>query len=165
GTLWIRLGGLEEALSNRVDRIKDFLNASAGSSISEIEVIAGAEDAQLWLAVQEFDWVPEGWGIIKVPLTPARIFVLEERLDGRGARRRYSAGGNLAWVGWPPDPAEAAAEHDLFNIPDSILTRIDLPGLVLQGPTTQPFIGLRAGEALLQRVKQALDPEGRFLGY
>jgi glycolate oxidase FAD binding subunit len=162
GRLLLRLGGLSEALPDRLARLKDFLTGNAGDQIQTIESSDGAAEQTIWTAVQEFEWVPAGWGLFKVPLTPARLYVLEERLDGRGAKRRYSAGANAGWIAWPP---EAETGH-YFNIPDSLLTRLDLPGLVLQGPAGgSPFLGLRSGQGLLRRVKQALDPAGRFLAY
>ena len=165
GRLWLRLGGLAEALPKRLARIQTFLQNSVGKKITATEIIEGKTEQTIWQQVQNFEWVPDGWGLIKVPLTPGRIFVIEERLDGRGAKRRYSAAGNLGWIAWSPDEADPTDALAFFNVPNSILTRIDLPGLVILGPVGSPFLGLRSGEELLRRVKQALDPQSRFLAY
>ena len=173
GRLWIRLGGLPEALPDRLRRMRDFLRKTAGEALNSVEIVPAAEEQPLWEQMQELAWVPPGWGLIKVPLTPARLPGLEarldvsspNRLDGPGAIRRYSAAGNVGWVAWSPEAAETGEAATFFKGIDSILTRLDLPGLVLWGPPGQPFIGLRHGEGLLRRVKQALDAEGRFLEY
>lgn len=161
GRLWIRLGGLAEALPDRRQRIEEFLKKGAAEDIQTIGTLSGEAEEALWQQAREFVWVPQGWGVIKVPLTPGRIFVLEERLDGREAKRRYSVGGNVGWLAWTPEDDSVS----FFNTPDSILTSLDLPGQVFLGPAGSLFLGLRSGEALLRRVKQALDPQGRFLAY
>jgi glycolate oxidase FAD binding subunit len=161
GRLWIRLGGLAEALPDRRQRMAEFLQKDAAEDIRDITTLNGEAEVAVWQQAREFSWVPEDWGLIKVPLTPARLLVLEERLDGWGAKRRYSVGGNVGWLAWSPEDDSTT----FFNTPDSILTRLDLPGQVLFGPAGSLFVGLRSGEALLSRVKQALDPQGRFLTY
>jgi glycolate oxidase FAD binding subunit len=139
--LWLRLGGLADALPARIERIRAFLSAAAE-----------AVDDHVWQKVNELDWVPQSWVLLKIPLTPKRIPVLEERLQEIETRRRYSAGGNVCWLASP------AALSDL----DALLTALDLSGLVLLGPAGTARLGTDPGAPFARRIKQALDPDARF---
>jgi glycolate oxidase FAD binding subunit len=150
-TLWVRLGGLADALPPRVVRLRTFFADRVPETTGLVEWSDGAA-ADLWAAARDFAWVPVGWSLLKIPITPARIVLLEEQLAGREAVRRYSVAGNLAWLAWPEDPA---ALHDL-------LASLGLAALVLWGPPGRPLLGKRAGEPFARRVKQALDPTNRF---
>ncbi len=164
GRLWVRIGGLSEVLSDRLARLEKFLREAPESGVQQVESLTGPAEQSLWQEVNGLAWVPEGWGLVKVPLTLSRILVLEERLDGQTARRRYSVGGNVVWIAWPgPTDTDRGEAKSFFNGLDAILTGLDLAGLVILGPAGQPLLGLRSGAALLQRVKQALDPNRRFL--
>lgn len=143
--LWVRIGGLPESLDARLHRLLAFLDGHA-------EVVQGAEERSVWERVREFGWVPAAWALVKVPITPRRISELEERLSGLGAVRRYSAGGAVAWVACPGDPQAL----------DGILTELGLSGLRVLGPPGPPILGAWIGGAFGRRVKQALDPDGRF---
>ncbi|MEM7346258.1 MAG: FAD-binding protein [Chloroflexota bacterium] len=161
GFVWIRLSGLSKALPERLNHLKSTIAALNNSGIQHMDILDGEADQTRWQQAQEFDWVPEGWGVVKVPLSPKRVLVLEERLDGRGMERRYSIGGNVAWVACPPD--DESLQTSPFNTIDAVLTRIDLSGMVLLGPPGRTLVGLQTGLPLLRRVKQALDPQHRFL--
>lgn len=150
-TLWVRLGGLADALPPRVVRLRTFLNDRAPEMVGLLEWSeVGAAD--LWAAARDFAWVPVGWNLLKIPITAARIPLLEDELAGRAVVRRYSVAGNLAWLAWPEDPATL---HGL-------LASLGLSALVLWGPPGQPLLGKRAAEPFARRVKQALDPANRF---
>jgi glycolate oxidase FAD binding subunit len=77
---------------------------------------------------------------------------------GQGERfsspRRYSAGGQVAWIAWPP-----AGLDDL----DTALKTLDLSGLVVLGQPGRARLGARTGQSFERRVKAALDPEARFV--
>jgi glycolate oxidase FAD binding subunit len=154
-TLWVRLGGLVEALPARVERMREFLLAPKGGATATAVIEAPAEGA-LWQEVKALAWVSEDWALVKVPLTPKRIPILEAQLAEVEVRRRYGAGGNVAWLAWP------AGENWAGKL-DSLLTQLDLSGLVLLGPPGVTRLGVNPGAPLARRVKQALDPEGRFL--
>ncbi|MDQ3248590.1 MAG: FAD-binding protein, partial [Chloroflexota bacterium] len=143
--LWVRLGGLEGVLPQRLAQLRAVLGAG--------ESMAGFVESASWQAVREFGWVPEGWALVKVALTPGRIATLEQFLMTSKALRRYAVGGNLAWIAWP------GAIIELNNQ----LHTLQLSGLVIRGTVEQPRIGLQAGGVFAQRIKQALDPDGRFL--
>jgi glycolate oxidase FAD binding subunit len=155
--LWARLGGLNEAMPARIDRLREFLLKPKGGATG-VEVIKGTEEGVLWQQVKEFSWVPAGWALVKVPLTLKRIAPWEAQLNSTIARRRYSAGGNVVWVAWPN--AKAETWSDPLN---SLLARLELSGLVLLGPPDQVRLGANPGEPFARRIKQALDPGGRFL--
>jgi glycolate oxidase FAD binding subunit len=142
--LWARLAGVAEALPERVRRLQERVG---GQGLSE------EADRALWREAREIAWAPADWSLAKVPLTPARIPALDAELSQMGARRRYSAGGQVAWVAWQGgrDPLEGA------------LLKHGLAGLLLRGDTTGGVrMGKRTGEGLARRVKEALDAGGRF---
>lgn len=148
--LLFRIGGLPEALPGRLARLQQFL--AAKSQLSDAQTITGPDEAALWEQAQELSWVSEGMSLVKAPVSPRQIPALEELLAPALLARRYSAGGNVAWL--------AVAELNTLN---SALNRLGLAGLVLIGPPGRPYIGARKGASLAGRVKQALDPSGKFL--
>lgn len=141
-TLWVRLAGLADALPARLKR----LHALLGDGIP----LDAAEEALFWRTARELAWVPNGWSLVKVPLTPKKIVALDQSLMPN-AIRRYSVAGQVAWIA-TPDPAGL----------DDILTRNGLSGLVLIGPPGKVRLGVHPGEPFERRVKQALDPLNRF---
>ena len=151
-TLWLRLGGLADALPGRLERLRNFLMSSTDGA-GQVQAFGGAEDEMYWKKMRELARAPAGWALVKVPLTPGQIPALEAQLKGKGGHQRYSVGGNLAWLTWPAD----------LGTLDAILKSLNLMGLVLFGASGRLRLGAYAGEALLRRVKQALDPAGRFL--
>lgn len=148
--LLLRLGGLPEALSERQQRLQAYLHAE--TTVGAITLLREQADALLWAEATALDWVPPDAGLVKVPLSPRQIPVLENVLPDPHMPRRYTAGGNVAWLSSPRLPNLGAR-----------LQALGLSGLVLRGEVEQPFIGLRAGLSLSRRVQKALDPEGRFL--
>jgi hypothetical protein len=68
-------------------------------------------------------------------------------------QRRYSAGGQVAWLALPGDP----------GLLDPLLSNLGLSGLVILGSPQRQRLGVRTGEAFARRVKTALDPAGRFV--
>lgn len=145
-TLWVRLGGWEDALPARVARLRTLLGAG--------ELVTPDTETRLWHDLREFAWVPEGWALVKVPVTPAVIPVLEQQLAGVDASRRYIGGGNLAWVAWRGPLQDLSAT----------LASLSLSGLVIRGPnpTSRPEIGAYSQPAFGARVQRALDPNGLF---
>lgn len=142
-----RLGGLSEALPARLARLRGL--------IGEGVLRQGADDAALWEAVREFDWVPADATLVKVPITPARIPQLEAALEQTSAVRRYSAGGQVAWLSWP----------HAVDVLDTELARLGLAGLAVRGPAAYAagLIGAsRSDHAFAARVKAALDPAHRY---
>ncbi len=140
-SVWLRLAGLKSALPRRLDRVRGTIGGG--------EVID--DDQAVWQAVRELQWLPSGWSLIKVPVTPMRIPALDQALPVT-ALRRYSGGGQVAWI----------ALADRAETLEPILIAQELSGLVLIGETDRARLGVRVGESFERRVKQALDPNGRF---
>jgi glycolate oxidase FAD binding subunit len=143
--LLLRIGGLPEAFPTRMQRLRDLLKRG--------EVIEGEPENRLWHEAREFTWLPEGSSLVKVPITPRRVVELDRFLSDQGVSRRYSAGANLAWVAWSGE----------FSQLDKRLNELQLSGLVILGPSGHAHLGVRKGEAFAKRVKQALDPQGRWM--
>ena len=144
-TIWARLAGFAEALPPRVDKLR----TAAGG---ETRTIEAAEDEACWRAAREFSWMPDGTTLVKVAATADRIASLERRFADDEGKRRYSVAGNVAWIGWRgPLPAL-----------DEILRAEALAGLVVLGEPRRALIGAPPDTVFSQRIKQALDPDGRF---
>lgn len=143
--VWVRMGGLAAALPKRLERLVEAVGAG--------RVLQDADEEQLWRLVRELTWVPPDWSLVKTPLTPGRMAALEAALAGKEILRRYSGGGQVAWLAFPQSPrhiAELLAAHNLV-------------GLALFGAQGSPQLGEMPGKTLLQRVKRALDPAYRFV--
>jgi glycolate oxidase FAD binding subunit len=143
-TLWVRLGGWEALLPQRLEQIYQLL----GIGIA----VTGAEEAAAWHAVRECTWAPADHALVKVATTPAQLPALEAQLVTTPARRRYAVGGNLTWLSWP------GALSDL----DRRLAALNLSGLLLRGQHTTPYLGQPPDATLIGRVKQTLDPLGKL---
>jgi glycolate oxidase FAD binding subunit len=150
--VWARLGGWASALPARLERLKGLVGGS--------ETIEGSTEELFWNRLRELEWVPAGWTLVKVPLTPGRLIAFERELK-RGLElglltsmpaRRYSSAGQVAWLAMPEPP----------QMLDDLLIRLELSGLVLFGPPGRPRLGIRAGESFARRVKAALDPLDHF---
>jgi glycolate oxidase FAD binding subunit len=140
--LWVRLGGPQAVLAARAERILALIGAG--------EALSGPAEAEPWRALRELTWVPPGWGLVKVPLTPGRLLALDRQLPAE-ALRRYCAAGNLAWIA-APDPYGLGP----------VLTALGLAGLVVLGAPGRPRLGVHPGAPFEQRIKAALDPHGKF---
>ena len=153
----VRLGGLPDALPDRMVRLQAFMD-------KESDILDPQAEAAMWQNMNELAWGQDGahagtaehdTAVVKVPLTPRQIQQFEENLPA--TQRRYTAGGNIAWIATPD--LNQLATH---------LRHHKLAGLVLSGPPHQlaqlddPIIGLRRGLPLAQRIKKALDPHSKF---
>lgn len=147
-TLWLRLAGDEHGLETRCARLAETLGCP-------LETLASSQEGQFW-KVRSALASPQGGTIIKVPVTPARIPALDAALERIEVNRRYAAGGQLAWLGWP----EERALDDL----DRLLGELGLGGLALDRPGERCRLGADPARSFLERVKRALDPLGRFPG-
>jgi glycolate oxidase FAD binding subunit len=144
-TVLVRLGGLRSAFSERLENLENFL----GQHCEVFEV-----DAEIWREAREFLWQPHGSSLVKIPLTPAKIPGFENRLLEMGLRdsqRRYSTGGNLAWM----------CANDVEKL-EAVLLEMNLCGLVINGSSSRALIGRQTDQVMLSRVTQALDPNGVF---
>jgi glycolate oxidase FAD binding subunit len=141
----VRLGGIRQAFTERVQNLENFLGQHC--EVSEV-------DAEIWHEAREFLWQPSGSSLVKIPLTPAKIPGLETRLRETGlshSLRRYSSGGNIAWI----------CIGDVAPL-EKILLESNLAGLVINGSSQRGLIGKQTGLGMLSRVAQALDPNKIF---
>jgi hypothetical protein len=124
------------------------------ATVVEPPAILAPTDANAWwTASRDFTWLTTP--LAKVAVTPSRIHGLDAALARAGAARRYGAGGEVAWVGWP------GAWADL----DALLIEHGLSGATLIGPApADPMLGVRPDDAFLSRVRQTIDPRGTFRG-
>ncbi len=138
-----------EIQAGRIQRLKGLLGGDA-------QALETPQEAELWRSHREFTWLRPGSTLIKAPLTPSNIPGLESFFQQNGeaaqAQRIYSAAGNVAWIGWQGQAA----------VLDAALGRMGLSGLALLGPAQRTWYGIRRGEVFAQRVRQALDPQGKF---
>ena len=88
--------------------------------------------------------------ICKVIIAPRQIARFDSLV--RQMQRRYSAGGNTAWL--------ATDDIDLLK---TILAAEQLPGLVLRGAVARPVIGKHSENVLAARVKRVLDPHNKLV--
>jgi hypothetical protein len=144
-TVLVRLGGIRQAFSERVENLENFLGQRC--EVSEV-------DAEIWREAREFLWQPSGSSLVKIPLTPAKIPGFENRLRETGlshSPRRFSSGANLAWI----------CIGDVAPL-EKILLESSLAGLVINGSSQRGLIGKQTGLGMLSRVAQALDPNKIF---
>ena len=144
GTVLVRLGGVPEALDARLDRLEGFVGQKA-------ERLAGNTEKIVWDGFREFTEHRSARYILKIPVTPKRIPMLEARLEG-AAVRRYGSAGQVAWVGWNAELQEL----------ERVLHELELSALVFMGETEKPILGVGPDAGMLKRVKKALDPDGKF---
>jgi hypothetical protein len=148
--LWVRLGGLSLALPQRLDRLAGLLNEK--SRPHQIELFGEDAPASHWAEMNTMTWRSAGGLLAKIPVTPKRVRQLDPLLADAGAIRRYSSGGNTAWISWP-DPVDKL---------DALLRQHKLSALLLDGPPGRPWLGHLTGRAMLERIAATLDPEGKF---
>ena len=147
--LVVRLTGLESSLPARQDLLKALFKQPGAA----MDLLHGSEENQYWERVREMDWIPAGWALVKIPLTPRRIPDLEAALADLKSLRRYSAGGQLLWLA-TPDPIQVLHER---------LSDHEFSGLVVFGPPGLTRLGVRTGSDFEGLVKTALDPSNRFV--
>jgi glycolate dehydrogenase FAD-binding subunit len=145
-TLFVRLGGLQAALPARLERLLTLLDHRG-------DVAEGQEDAGLWSEARELEWAPPGATLVKAALTPERIPRLEAFLAGKPVLRRYSCGGQMAWLAGDVPLKEF---NDWFK-------QLQLNGTSFFGPPGWPRLGDFTGRPFYVRVKEALDPRRHFV--
>ena len=119
-------------------------------------MLKGSDDEKIWEEVREFNWVPPGWYLVKIPITPSRIPALEGALIAvpgySMAIRRYSCGGQQLWLSMADPPA----------ILHNLLLTQGLSGMAILGPQSTKRLGVQGEEMLSKRIKDAVDPARRF---
>ena len=143
--LLMRIGGIQESLLDRIDR----LQRVAGDG----EVIEGEEEVKTWRDIADFKWLQAGELLVKIPVTPKRVVELDRFLSRSSTKRHYSVGCNVAWV---------ALRKPLDDL-DVQLNKLGLSGLVLVGEVDKIHLGFIKGNQFSKKVKEALDPEDRWV--
>jgi len=149
-SLFVRLGGLREAIEKGADRVIVRCEANG------VVVSHGPQEHQFWSPLLDWSWCRRDECFVRVPLTTSKIFELESQLAQYPARRRYSVAGNVAWIAWP----QSVAIEKL----DRILQSLAIVGRIVRGEVIQSSqIGRRPSDVFASRIRQALDPENRFV--
>jgi glycolate oxidase FAD binding subunit len=144
--LLVRIGGRADLLRPRVERLQSLLGCG--------EPLHGDIERDCWRGVDGFRWAAGSAALVKTPLNALQVGAMDQKLAGLGLLRRYSVAGNAAWIALP--------QADQLPALDSELTALKLGGVVVRGQPGRPLLGVRSGEPFYRRVKQALDPDGRF---
>jgi glycolate oxidase FAD binding subunit len=146
GRVHVRLDGPPATRVARVEAVTGLVAEGA---------LQGAEEHAHWRGARELRWVAAGASVVRVALAPRTAAALVPRLEAAGAVVRLSLGANLAWVAWPAD-ASRAALHDA-------LCDAGARGVALTGPPGDRLVlGPPSGGAFGERLREALDPQGRF---
>jgi glycolate oxidase FAD binding subunit len=137
--LAIRIGGIATAIPNRLSRLQ--------SLVPKANVLREHDDELFWRAASNFEWAGEAPTLLKLPITPNAIPALERHLAMAQTNRRYSVGGNVAWIAadWTNEWSSQFGEAQTF---------LGRPNPLVQPTTPGPF-----GRA----IKRALDPEMKFI--
>ena len=137
--LAIRIGGIATALSNRLSRLQKIVPGSS-------RVLRDHEEELFWQAASNFDWACKAEKLLKLPMTSRTIPEVEELFANSQICRRYSVGGNVAWIAteWNADFQLRLGSVQTFLGQPSTITRSSEPG---------PF-----GQA----IQRALDPASKF---
>lgn len=146
--LLVRVGGPASGLAARLERIEALLGGGG-------ERLEGAEEEAVWRRLRELAWFADQPVLLRLFALPGRMEALDERLARHGARRLFSQGGNAVWAGFDAAPDWEALAAELAG-----------EGAVALcwrgGPPGRRFLVEPPGRLLAERVKEALDPEGKF---
>lgn len=142
--LLARFAGMSETLSERVHRLIDVLHHNTALQYPD------QVDDSVWSNINEFTWVGDNPNVVKVPIAPKKVPTLDASLVDMS--RRYSVGGNIAWI----------ATQDIENL-STILGEQQLTGLHVLGDSDNPILGEPIDNVFAQRVKAVLDPENKFV--
>jgi glycolate oxidase len=143
GRVLVRLGGSATSLEPRLERLRRVLALPARK-------LLGGEEADLWDG--RLAWAPQEAALVRLALGPRRAAALDASLGS--AARRYTRAGAGGWVAWPPD-------RPLDEL-DAALRDVGAGGVRLTGAPGTVLLGATSGGAFADRVRRALDPDGRF---
>ena len=151
--LLIRLSGNVEAVETLSRRVATIVEQHQPAAVVE----SCSDAAAAWGSLQSGTWAGPDEYWVRVALGPRQLAALEHDLAASLVPRRYSAAGNLAWLRWP-------ASRPLEQL-DDLLRHHRLGGSVLTGQTARYRLGTRGNAAIIRRIKRALDPAGKFVGF
>ena len=142
-SLLVRLAGFEKTLPQRLDRFA----ASMKTNTALVDSVELGTDTAIWNVLNE---LTKAAYLVKVVLSPKQIPPFDAMISED--QRRYSAGGNVAWV----------AADDIDRL-DLVLRQHALSGLCIRGAVDSPLVGKTIDNVLAKRVKQVLDPQNKFV--
>ena len=148
--LWVRLAGLAESLPARLERLATTLQG-------RVERWDKAQqERQIWADRGEFDWLPDGAWLVKIPTTISRLAELEDAWRNLEAviPRRYSVGGNLCWLAWPQ-------EQGLPRLA-GVLQELGCQAVVVRGPAPTNGWQQPSLDPLSERLRTVLDPHQKL---
>ncbi len=141
-SLLVGLAGFHETLPRRARQFAAAMRAgTAVIDASDVKDDAALRDPVAGLT---------GEFLVKVVIPPRKIARFDSLVGDM--QRRYSAGGNVAWL----------ATEDIGAL-QQILEAQQLPGLVLRGSVECPVIGKPLENELAARVKRVLDPNNKLV--
>ena len=96
--LWVRLGGMPEAIESKLKRFIASLPRS-------MEVEQHDNDEAVWDRVKAFQWCRDHPTLVKIAITPRQIHEFEEYFQqlGGSTARRYGCGGNVLYLACDSD--------------------------------------------------------------
>lgn len=150
GDQWVmlvRMNGRAESLSARVER---FLNALKHQT-AQIESSELGDDTIVWDTLNDLS-TDDSPNVVKVVLSPKQIPAFDADIHTSVSNRRYSVGGNVAWI----------ATGDLKTLHNA-LEKHHLTGLAILGHSDSVILGKPINNVLSDRVKQILDPDNKFV--
>ena len=151
-SIWIRIGGTDDACEAIAKDIQLTLGAPSLTSIES------TESDQFWSAINRLRFgTNEDDLIAKVPTDHGSALLIAVWCDTTSGRSslHISVAGALGWL--------AFTKETLPEV-DALLTRLDRPGMLVRGgaPDRMMFIGRRNNNPIDVAVKNAMDPPGRF---
>ena len=150
GSLLVRIGGFEQTLEARLQRLADRIGGLCSSAA--VAVASSNDEVGLWRARTELAWSSDAPMLIKLPATSTELRGLAESFAETSARLIWSAGCQV-FLSWSED-REGLSER---------LSQLRMRALVLRGEAGSRFLGAPATGAVMQeKVEHALDPMGRL---
>lgn len=142
-----RLAGNLEAIEKRLLRIDEALKLR-----EPLTVLNPFEADAFWGEHLNFSWIESDLAVAKYAITPGAINKHDSWMQIAECRRRYSIGGNTAWINAP---------IDLLTNEDKLQT----PGLLIRKPETHYPVWTRlpkSASKIQSSLKQAMDAPGKF---
>ena len=115
----------------------------------------GEAESDTWQAIKAFDWLDSNNNLFKTATHPESTRKLLEALDSNHWKIHLTNGGKTLYLG-----SNDSANSESLN---ALLSEHQLTGLQLKGEVSgQALIGNSPNLPFLNRVQQALDPNGIF---
>ena len=146
--LFLRLGYQEPTMEARRHGLESLIGKSLTMSLGEAE-------SDTWQAIKAFDWLDSNNNLFKTATHPESTRKLLEALDSNHWKIHLTNGAKTLYLG-----SNDSANSESLN---ALLSEHQLTGLQLKGEVSgQALIGNSPNLPFLNRVQQALDPNGIF---